>query len=227
MRKLLLITFVFFISNTLFSQEIEGLGFFKINKTTIEETKNYFKENKIKIETIKDWRAENRIITGSGLRRETAGIIHPGIDVIYRPECYEMVKIIIKKLTIADTDFNNLELDYYNDVLVKIKANSNNDYYEALTKKYGNALKEYNSVEYTCVYNITGVERTLEGYSNKTVWGDKIIVEAKDVKKYGSTCRGILMSYFEIYEKAKYESIIINCKKNIIENVNNVDMNLI
>jgi len=226
MRKLLLIAFLFF-SNFLIAQEIEGLGFFKINKTTIEETKDYFKENKIKTEIIKDSWGQSRIITGHGLRRKTAGIIYPGVDVIYKPECYDMVKIIIKKLTIAGTDFNYLELDYHNDILIKIKADSNEAYYKALTEKYGVPSEEYNPTEYTCVYNMTGTERKLEGYHKYKEWGGKIIVKAKYIKKYGSSCRELFSSYFEIYEREKYDSLINNCKKNIIEEEENIDINQI
>jgi len=204
-------------TKTVFSQKIEGIGRFKVNKTNISIVDSLKKEGyeyKICQGLIKCLLESGKIIL------ERVDEVKPENDRFNDVDLakFKNHRIIkIGELKISEINIKNIVMDFYNDILISITVHEySNDFTEALKLKYGNPKIDRIKKNITCSSSFAGSYNLEENSFTSIYRDDSIGVYDYLSVYYNDKCKKQYFQVFKIYDKEKLK-IVENFEKDIRE----------
>ena len=202
----------FFINQTILSQtKIEGTGIFKIDKTNINVIDSLL-NNGSKLKTCS---SSFNCQKYNDSKKTIYEMVNDSTDInIFMPLLKGHRNFIIKEYIIAGIKIENLELDFYNNTLFKIKTEGNFELQSALNDKYDEIL-DVEKKEIICS-SVYGEYKREESTYTTTYRNDETIKAIAILRKYyNSKCEENIDSFLIINNiditklvKAKEEEII-------------------
>lgn len=96
------------------------------------------------------------------------------------------------------TTYRCLRVKFLKGKLVKFSCDENTDLVDALTQKYGEPESTDSHIKFECIYNLTGITRTLIEYNYFKSWyNGPIIAFDYSGEKYDDHCKAIPNGYFD------------------------------
>ena len=218
MKKIL--TLLFLISLiTGYSQDvkIEGIGKFKISKTTINIIDELSKEMKVDIlKTNDDYEIYKK---DQNSKKYIYQLIASQVDIIhnipYSKFCPKTVVYKISGYEIATFYLNKIYLTFYNDTLVKFNCDYVDKLDDALVLKYGEPKRTNTEKEINCTFIHTGAKITYKEIDIHHIWkNDNIKAIVHFWKYYTSDCEEHFISNFSVENELKTR-FISDCEYNI------------
>jgi len=175
MKSILLISVIVFCFHICKGQEIiEGIGPFKINKTTTSIIDELVKNDGYKVKVIRK-AADNLILTTriNKIIREvyydTTGFYK---DQDQFPALYfdNIKSYYIYKYTIAEFELWSIRLIFKNDVLIYYSSSVPAELGDAMALKFGEPERKTDEKEVTCLYKLTGNQVKSKDKTITSVW---------------------------------------------------------
>lgn len=199
---LLLITVL--ASGFCFGQEkIEGIGKFKIGKTSIEVIRELETELSASIETINT--INDRRVYSPGQSAAIYQVLpnrdQPLMSAIHASFCATVKVYLIPNYTISGIKIKNMYLSFENDVLQVLTIDSSTEIDEALTSKYGEPALNVDKKTVNCVYKLTGATVPYEDVTYRKKWiNGTIEAESTLMKYYNSECKVNYINYLTVQD---------------------------
>ncbi|MBS1775900.1 MAG: hypothetical protein JSS64_06415 [Bacteroidetes bacterium] len=157
MRPLISLLFLFFSATTFGQDKIEGIGKFKLKKTTIAYLDTLVKEKDFDREVIKSYDDYFKIM----YKKDKLAELFPDTVKTYNSPpythyCKDTRVFYIPKMTISDIEVKDTYLTFYKDTLVNINTDYSSEIVEAFELKYGKAELEKKEKEVKCTLKLTG-----------------------------------------------------------------------
>jgi hypothetical protein len=175
---------------------IEGIGIFKIDKTTIDVIKELENEFGTKTDIIYDFkdRYNAKGKYNSIFLIDTSNNRYPGSSL-----CPETKEYYIPVYKIADMEIRDIKLKFYKDILYEFDCTSTQELFEALKIKYGTPDIKKDTKVVSCLYKYTGNNVALEENTFTSTWTNGNI-EAQDVmsNSYNDKCKEIFIRFLSI-----------------------------
>lgn len=157
MRLLISLPFLLFAIATFGQDKIEGIGKFKLKKTTIAFLDTIVKEKKFDREVIKSYDEYFKIM----YKKDKLAELFPDTVKIYNSPpythyCQDTRVFYIPKMIISDIEIKDTYLTFYKDTLVNINTDYSSEIVEAFELKYGKAEIEKKEKEVKCTLKLTG-----------------------------------------------------------------------
>jgi hypothetical protein len=212
--------FLLLVSTSLFAQDkIEGIGRFKINKTTTSLLDTLAKEYGVKITKIsKDGDFRKIVIKNESKNKNCIiellkNLSDDRIDQIpFAYSCEATRVFYIQKYEVAGIGLTELYITFIDDKLISIFCNYDAKVKEALRLKYGAGKVEYETKEIRCVYKLTGNIVTEEEYSSSEDWTNgNIVATLSFSRSYDNECKKEITSYLLIKNTPMY-SRLLSCE---------------
>lgn len=207
--------------------KIEGIGKFKLKKTTTALLDTLAKEQDFDRITIKSFEEY------FGLRYKKNKIAEVFSDTVksynsppYSHLCKNVRVFYLPKIKISDIDISEMYLTFYDDTLIDIHVDYNKDVVEALELKYGAPVLDTKEKEVSCTVNLTGatVKYTETMYYQK--WENGNIKCTAAIGDYrDSKCEKQVLAYITISIE-KFSEKIRDCdesEKDRIKNKENTE----
>ncbi|MDD2307710.1 MAG: hypothetical protein PHP53_23610 [Prolixibacteraceae bacterium] len=169
------ITFLFFAFSliTVGQTKIEGIGKFKLKKTTTAYLDTLCKEQGFVRIPIKNYEMY------LGVKNDVNKLIEFYPDttnlrdgIMYAHHCKNVRAFLMQRITISGIEISGTFLTFYNDTLVQIRTDYNNKIVEAFTLKYGNPELSKKEREVECTLKETGVDIKLLSATYYQTWGN-------------------------------------------------------
>jgi len=190
MKYIFTLLLFLFISNT-FSQKIDGIGKFKIDKTSISVITDIEKEIKIKC----------------GITSELDFVLNKN-DFMFKEILLDSIEIrlfYLSEYVITNIKLTNIYLIFYHNSLIQLRCNKNKELDAFLTRKYGRPI-----IYQKTIPNIKNEILDLEydeSYSKYTWINNNIIVISFERKQFFDGIVREAESYFKIFDRT-YNSLI-------------------
>lgn len=207
MKRLL---FVFFIVPTtaIAQSKIDGVGPFRIGKSTSSTLDKIASENNITINTRST--SMDRYLADGATYKITKNIFllkEPGEDEIqdsYYKHSKDVKVYMIDYIEISSIPFIKLYLSFYKDTLYSIHTEGSTEIIEAMTTKYGEPKLNIVRKKVKCTSRIAGNYEVEEiTYNSEWTTGLATIKAKSDVGVfYNSKCQKLQYSYFSIENEA-------------------------
>jgi hypothetical protein len=209
-KKLLFISLTL-ISNSILSQDrIEGLGKFKLNKTTVSFIDTFTIENKLTKKTAHSFEETYSIQRNGNIICELfPDTIKTYMSPSYTHFCENTRTFFIPKFTISEIPISNTYLIFYNDTLISIKTDYSSAITEAFELKYGKSKLEVKEKEVNCTLKLTGAPLTFtekmfyQNWENGKIKCVAAIGDYRDSKCEKQTLSYINFSVDNIEEKIR------------------------
>jgi len=203
MKKILLGLLIIPITVTA-QPKIDGIGSFRIGKTTSSTLEQIASENNIKINTTST--SMDRYLADGSVYKTTKNIFvlreASGTDIEDSHYKYSKdVKVfLIDYIDISSVPYSKLYLSFYKDTLYSIYSEGSNDISEAMTTKYGEPELKVTKKKVKCTGRISGNFEVEEvRYNSQWVTGSPDIKAASHIGVfYNSKCEKLQYSYFSI-----------------------------
>lgn len=215
MKQLLLLIFLAPISSFCQSK-IDGIGPFRIGRTTIDIIDQIVKEKNVKVKQSSS--GLDTYAPEGYLLKKTKNIfilIDPKLGEIKHPELRHdpNVKIyFIDYFEISGISISKLFLSFYKDTLYSVYADGSNELTEAMTLKYGQPKIESKVSKVKCSNRIAGeFEVEEKNYTSEWTTGiDSIKATSYSSIYYNDKCEKRFLSFFSIENNKLSERIRIN-----------------
>jgi hypothetical protein len=200
MQKIILTLLVFISFNSFGQNRIEGIGKFKLKKTSVTYLDTLAKEQGLdreKINTFKEY---------YNLRRETNKLAEIFVDTVerynspsYSHYCKDARVFYIPKMKISEIELSNTYLTFYKDTLVEINTDYEREITEAFELKYGKAEIEKKEKEIKCTLKLSGAEISYTEIMYYQYWNNgNIRCTAALGDYYNSKCEKQSISYISL-----------------------------
>ncbi|WP_343633433.1 hypothetical protein [Fluviicola sp.] len=183
------------------SIKIEGIGLFKIGKTTVSSIEELSKKFSTKIKSTNSSSDLYNLTTNNNKI-----IIQLFADTVktYNSPSYTSYSSNVKTYRIigysaADIELNDLTVKFYNDTLYYMNCNMSSDLNNAIKLKYGEGKIEVKEKEVVCKNRSTGIERKLIEKTYFQKWDhDDIMAVSILSEYYNDKCERRLVSALTI-----------------------------
>ena len=188
------------------ARNLEGIGNFKLGKTTLSIINDLELSLKTKVNKVYNNTDEYSFIIDTKILQL---LPNPNQKYVFEnPSKYSFcpdVKIFkIKKITISGIEIENLFLTFYKDTLVELKCDENDNIYKALEYKYGKPNVINETFDYIC-----GAGKK-EGNSQIILWHNEMI-KAEINKSHINCVEDDFDYYFKISTKHNIYDLYISC----------------
>lgn len=222
MKKIITVLLLFFTLSTS-AQVIEGLGVFKINKTTILDIETYLEKENYYYEKITSSRELVNLLNSPN--NAAALIEKSGTRVLYEPTCKHSKVIILNTLNIANLDLKKVILTFIDGVLVAIQGDGNSDLNKGFDEKYGKGKLEKKENKVECLYKLTGLTRELTEQEFIQTWNtenNSIYIQSRLNTYFDKNCEKQSSYSFSITEPKNLSRMFdcLNEKKELKVNIN-------
>jgi hypothetical protein len=234
MTKSILPLLLFFLSLATFGQnKIEGIGKFKLKKTTTSFLDTLSTEQNLEKIVIRANNEYFRIKNQDNILAEVKpDTLQPYSSPVYSHQCKDVRVFYLPNTKISDIDISEMYLTFYKDTLVDINIDYSHDIIDALTLKYGDPKLEKKENEVTCTLKLTGSEIKYKETMYYKKWENGNIKCTAAIGDYrDSKCERQTLSYISISieatilkiqgcdekEKTKIENDRISEKKKKLE----------
>ncbi|MFZ4569756.1 MAG: hypothetical protein ACOYM0_01345 [Bacteroidales bacterium] len=221
MKKILLVSIVTILGLSLLAQNqnIEGIGIFKISKTTISIIKDLSEELNVSIKQANS--SEDLYKAG---RRGNPYIlqISPNdqkdfLSPAHSTKCNDFTIYSISSYVISTFEFKEIYLTFYHDTLVKFQSKYPEKLGDALRVKFGKPTEESKEKEITCTYTYTGAETKHKEIDIKHIWkNENITAQVYFWQYYTSDCEKHFVSGFYVEDNIHIK-LLDECEKRIKE----------
>lgn len=181
--------------------KIEGIGRFKIGKTTIESLSDQ------PISKINE--DYQRVAVGQKLVELTRNLTEPESTPSGTPFSKDVRVFYSDRHEVAGIELIDLYLTFYKGVLHKIAIDHSDELIEALTLKYGKPKVELKTTPIKCVYRLTGrASKPKVNQTSKTYWLNNNVSAIYFYSlKYNSDCEADYFDYFHIIDITKDQEV--------------------
>lgn len=199
--KKIIFSFLLFLSVAAFGQaKIEGVGKFKLKKTTTAFLDTLAKEQDFDKTTIRNYDEYFKL----RYKKDKVAEVFPDTVKSYNSPpyarlCGDVRVFYLPKIKISDIDIAEMYLTFYKDTLVSIQVDYAREIVEALELKYGKPELDTKEKEVTCTLKLTGsdIKYTETMYYQKWENGDiKCTAAIGDYRD--SKCEKKILSYISI-----------------------------
>lgn len=197
-------SFLLFIllSSLVFGQDIDGIGIFKINKTTTSIIDFLSKSDKYELQKCTDYML---ICTSVNMNKKS--ILEPAkLDVMNYPMIQNEKKYFILNYEVAGIKIRSIELNFYDNILYKINIETPDILLtKALQEKYQSVNKEEKTtIHCNSIYGASQFEET----RNFVVFrDDNIFSEYWREEYYDSKCKKNIDFGFKIFDKSTNKNV--------------------
>ncbi|WP_123985231.1 hypothetical protein [Taibaiella soli] len=213
MKPVLLIA-ALLISNLIFAQDkIEGIGPFKINRTTTAYVDTLVNDGYKKI-TVKTADPQSTV---RGLKEKAIAELMPDSTKLYNSphthRCNGVRTFFIPFMEIAGITIENIYLTFYHDVLVDISTDYSAELKNALMLKYGEVPAQELSSENNCTLPATKADMSLTAKSYYYTWKNEGIKCIASIGYYWDhNCEKQYLSYVNVGVSG-ITSVIMDCDR--------------
>lgn len=184
--------------------KIDGIGQFRIGKTTSSYLEQVATENNIRINVTST--SMDRHLADGASYKTTKNIFllrktdDSDIEDPYFKQSKDVKVYLIDYIDISGVPFTKLYLSFYKDTLYSINSDGSSDITEAMTIKYGKPAIKTTKKKVKCTSRIAGNFEVEEvAYNSNWVTGLPTIKAVSDVGTfYNSKCEKLQYSYFSI-----------------------------
>lgn len=175
------------------AQSLLGLGLFRLG-AKIDVLQDWASENKVALETSADFMGSSRASRDKATR---ILILVPNDEALYKSEPNANFvdgykSIFINQYAVGDLTIRDLNLLFYQDSLVRVRAHMSDELKTALRAKYGEPTIKIDRKPITCIYKLTGAKETKEDFTSILTWpSDKGIATALgyEIISYDDKCQ--------------------------------------
>ena len=170
---LMLISFFAFSQDT---PQLEGIGKFKINKTTISIVNDLSKELRVSLKKINSSQQEfdedrnDDHYIGNYILELIRDTINQYESPAYSSNCPNVKVFKIRSYEIAGIKIEKIYLHFYNDILIEFECENNDQLREAMRLKYGKSKLDFKEKEIKCTYTSNGNQITYKEISSTESW---------------------------------------------------------
>lgn len=188
------------------ARDFDGIGNFKIGKTTILIIKDMEGNLKTRARKVNDSSDEYFWIGGSKILQLMPNPSHDYSNPSKISYCPDVKIFKIESYNISSIELENLYLTFYRDTLVELKCDENEKIAKAMEYKYGKGTEINESFTFRCGFN-----RVLSsGHANIVLWQNENILS--ELYKSYRYCGDHQFDYFfKIFTKSKAFNLINNC----------------
>lgn len=203
---------------TVFSQEqkIEGIGQFKISKTTINIINELANQMNVKIIEISndvplDNAKKNRERYIFQLIKDSSW--SEFMQIPYSTNCPGFSVYTVSEIAISSFFFDNVYLTFYQDTLISFKSDHVENLDQALAVKFGKPELFDDEKDINCVYTYTGATIKKKEMNLKQTWENHPIEAIiSDWQFYTSDCEIHIISGFSV-ENTDLMSLLYQCER--------------
>lgn len=197
-------------------QKIEGIGQFKISKSTISIIDDLASQMGVKIKSI----SESVSLSNAKINNERyifklikdstrSDFLQPS----YSTSCPDFAVYAIFEIAISSFFFDNVYLTFYQDTLISFKSDHVENLDQALAVKFGKPELFDDEKDITCVYTYTGATIKKKEMNLKQTWKNEYIeAVVSDWQFYTSDCQLHIISGFSV-ENTEYVHLLYQCEK--------------
>jgi hypothetical protein len=225
MKSAITTLFLLFYTVAFSQAQIQGIGKFIIDKTTLQNFITYCDTNHLEIDTC---------IMQSQINYHNESVLRlmPSRDQSEAPikgcfinngACYRMREYKVNDILVI----KELYFEFLNDTLISIDCDLDTDLDKALEAKYGAGELTTDKKEITCVYKYTGAKNTEYDITYRTTWKSKQITACTVASIYhNDKCEERTLSYFyinDINRAANYSSANEFAKEKFYSDIENYE----
>lgn len=201
MMKRILVLFLVIVCTTSFGQDkIEGIGRFKLKKTTVAYIDTLEKEKKFDRESIRSWNDFFKLrFKKDKIAEVFADTLNTYNSTSYSHYCSDTRVFYISRIEIAGIELTDTYLLFYKDTLVAINTDYKSEIAEAFKLKYGEPQLEKKETETKCTLKLTGSELSYTDPMYYQYWTNNDIRCTAAIGYYrDSKCEKQTLSYITI-----------------------------
>lgn len=193
-----------------FGQEkMEGIGRFKLNKTTIEYLDTLSSEKGYDRSVVNNF---SEIFRLRGRSNKLIEIVKDTVEGYRSPTYSHYCKyarvFYIPEITISNVSIKELYLTFLNDTLISIHLDYSSEVVDALNLKYGEGRLESKERETECTLKLTGANVTYNDKMFYRHWENGKINCTAAIGNYrDSKCEKQILSYISIYVLSAEEKL--------------------
>jgi hypothetical protein len=185
--------------------KIEGIGGFKINKTTTSIIKEL--EKTLNIQTIRtnsmDYVFSQDKMAGNYILELYRDSVNTYNSPTYAPALNEVKVYKVKGVKVAEIELTEMYLHFYRDTLIEINCGYTMDLIDAIRTKYGNGTSEIKEKDIQCSSKIAGTFTVKEQTSYERWQNNNIEAVSCIHKYYNSKCEENFVSYIQVSDHAR------------------------
>lgn len=208
MKKPLLTPIFVLLALYSFAQDkIEGVGKFKVKKTTTSIMKDIATELGTKIQIVTNYDQYFDLTSPSSLLKKQR-VLEFKPDTIDKANyynttlatlCPEYQVFLITSYDIAGINLKNIRLTYFRDTLAAFHCDYSTQIKEALTLKYGASKDTATTKDVLCTFTYTGNQVTYKEVTSYNRWNnDDISATLYLHRYYDDKCKEKFLSYFDV-----------------------------
>nr|GFB63580.1 hypothetical protein [Tanacetum cinerariifolium] len=182
--------------------KMEGIGKFKIGKTTLAIIPELEAEMEVKVKRVGSYSDYAKAEGGDILE-----LIPDATDDLKGPPyaslCPAAKVYMLPAYKVADIYLANVKLTFYNDILIDFHCDGSTELIEALGLKYGKPSMKKDEKDVPCTFTHTGNKIVYKEVTYTQSWNTPpLAAEAILMKYYDSKCKDNLINYFSICDPA-------------------------
>lgn len=217
--------FYFISIGSVAQNKIEGIGKFKIQKTTTSSLDSIVKELDYDREKITSWDEYFKI---SSKENKIAEIFPDTVNkygsLSYSTYCTTARVFYIPRFKVSGIELKNTYFTFYKDTLIKIKTDYSGDIIDAFETKYGKPVLDKSEKKVECTLTYTGTKVTYKETIYYQYWENENIKCTAAIGEYrSSNCERKILSYISVGIE-KLEDVVRECdrkeKDRLNENLN-------
>ena len=209
MHKIFFISFLLLSIRSFGQNKIEGIGKFKIKKTSVAYLDTLAKEQELDRETISTFDDYFKMRYKTN---KLAEVFPDTVDTYKSPSyahyCKDARVFYIPKMKISEIELKDTYLTFYKDTLIQINTDYSSEVTEAFELKYGKAEIEKKEKEVKCTLKMTGTDVTYTETMYYQYWENGSIKCIAAIGDYrNSKCEKTTLSYISISTEKVNEKI--------------------
>jgi hypothetical protein len=197
------------------TEKLEGIGKFKIGKTTLAIIPELETELSTKTKRALTYSDVNAEKDRTAILELIPDSISSFKGPVYASQCKDVKVYLLPKYTVAGIELTQVRLRFYNGKLIDFSCDEAGKLADALTVKYGPAHSDYKERPIPCTLRNTGVSITRTGQTATKSWGSESLPAKYVVSKYyDNNCEEKYLSFFSIYDSSAVRKIAA-CEKEV------------
>lgn len=190
------------------SHGMEGVGRFKINKTTLSFMSELAIEFNTTIQKSSNiLRMSQAALMDSSLVFEIVGPVEDPTETPFASICSDVRVFYIPTFTASDIKLEGIDLSFYKGILIEITTEYSDELNSAFEIKYGPPKLNFKENIKNCVFINSGGKTSHKGSTITRAWHNgNLRASSYMSKQYDNDCKPYFISFFSILDEAKIKA---------------------